>query len=164
MSVWIYVSVWISLQRDLKGGTIRISGPRDAPGRNIMGRQPPAKEPGVYCSPPFKLCSHQAAADWAQWDMEAMLSSLWPVITGGLCSGIPHHRSQDFVRLALQGNAFSVLLFSSPLWQVSNGHGGHTLHLPSPTRPLTPLCSIAVFLHVSSAHPAPCHLLLKDLN
>lgn len=122
-----------------------------------MGWQPPANDLWVCYSLLFRLHWHQAAADWAQWAMEVMQSR--PVITGGLSSGVRPRTSPDFVRLALQARAFSVLFSSSPLSQVSDCHCGHS---PRP-QPL-PLCLTAVFPCVSFAHLAPRRLFLKTLN
>lgn len=106
---------------------------------------------GVRYSP------HQAAADWAEWAVEVTQSR--PVITGGLSSGVPPCTNPDFVRLALQARAFSILLSSSPLSQASDCHFGHSPH----PQPIAPLCLTAVSPDVSFAHLASW-LFLKALN
>lgn len=158
MSVWIHMSVWmyVSFQRGLQSGYHSDLTPRDTNGRDKRADSLRLMTCGSAALP-FRLHLHQAAADWAQWAMEVTLSR--PVITGGLSSGVRPRTSPDFVRLALQARAFSVLLSSSPLSQVSDCHCGHNPH-PQPL----PLCLTAVFPCVSFAHLAPRRLFLKTLN
>lgn len=72
------------------------------------GRQPPANDPWVCCSLPFRPRS--PAADWAQWAMKSRRLDL--SLQGAFAQAFPLVVLAQTVRLALQARAFSVLLSS----------------------------------------------------